>query len=124
MAHIAHTYYTHTYARYDSQPLQPYIIFQKHAYNVYHKHGFLRFAPSSSSSSSLERQLLIDDTKTLAVLDDFSSTFENVLACCDLNDAKGGQGLEDILATLRKESDFVDEVVALCFNKSSSSKAK
>jgi len=94
------------FAKFDSQPMQPYIVFQIHAFNTYHKHGFLRMDASGNL-------IVLDASKTLAVLDDFSKTFEDVLDCCDRNDTAGGRGLEAILATMSKQSDFVSKVVSL-----------
>lgn len=95
---------------------QAYIIFQIHAYNVYHKHGFLRFAEEEESKDDATKwcNLVVDDSKTLACLDDFSDTFEDMLACCDANDAEGGARLERILSTIRAPTPFVMRVVELC----------
>jgi len=93
------------FAKFTSQPMQPYIIFQIHAYNVYLKNHFFTFH---------DLKISVDLSKVLDVLDDFSSLFEEVLRCCDEQNADGARGLEQILQTMRSTSPFVDAVVALC----------
>lgn len=101
------------FEKFDSQPMQPYIIFQIHAYNTYHKHGFLRFAQQEANQED-SLLLEVDDTNTLKVLDDFSELFENFLGHLDEGGEKGKEGLESILENMRKPSDFVRKVVLLC----------
>ena len=96
------------FMKYDSQPLQPYIIFQVYAYKTYHKHGFL--------VGDGDGLLVIDPTKTLAVLDEFSANFEAILKACDAGGAAGGAELERILGEMRPPTEFVNSVVKMCQN--------
>ena len=95
------------FMKFDSLPLQPYIVFQLHAFNVYNKHGFMVLNGDS-------KKLQLDASKTLAVLADFSETFEKVLDLCDLGGVEGGKGLEELLVKLRHESEFTQSVVEMC----------
>lgn len=61
--------------RYDSSALRPYIIFQVYAYKVYEAQGFL--------TRHADGKLVIDESKTLDVLDVFSSCFLRLLGCMD-----------------------------------------
>jgi len=88
--------------KYGSEALRPYIIFQVFAYKVYHRHGYL--------SLHSDGTVLIDASKTLAVLDDFAECFLRILACMDRED---GPGLEKILyEEMAPEDAFVRAVVA------------
>lgn len=90
--------------KYESEALRPYIIFQVYAYKVYHQHGYLTLHPESG-------QLVLDESKTLDVLDHFKGCFQRLLACMD---DKDGPGLEKILfSEMAPEDDFVRAVVAL-----------
>ena len=72
---------------------------------------------SGDVDTSVWSQLLIDDSKTLAVLEDFAATFEEILGCLDANDAEGGATLERILADMRAPTPFVLRMVELCNSK-------
>lgn len=93
------------FSKFSSQPMQPYIIFQIHAYNVYLKHGFFQFEQNA---------IIVDPSKVLDVLDDFSALFESVLASCDKQNEEGGKELEGVLATMRQVTPFVEQVVKMC----------
>lgn len=95
------------FSKYDSQPLQPYIIFQTYAYNVYNKHGFISLSPASN-------KLTIDPSGTLAVLDEFSAKFIEVLDCLDANDAAAGKILDSMVETMRQPSTFTKDVIERC----------
>ena len=86
--------------------LQPYIVFQIHAYNVYFKEGFLSF--------DAEGKIVIDVSKTLQVLDSFSSLFEDILDALDLCNEEGGQTLESILGMMNVPSDLTNQVIRNC----------
>ena len=64
-----------------------YIIFQVYAYKVYHQQGFLTVDAGSG-------KLVIDATKTLAVLEVFCECFLRLL---DFMDKADGAGLEKML---------------------------
>jgi hypothetical protein len=99
------------FAKFNVISLQPYIVFQIHAYNLYFKHGFLKFDATNTD------KLVIDVSKTLDVLDDFSNLFENgILNALDLNNEEGGNKLETILNEMRQPSDMTKKVVDLCLN--------
>ena len=94
------------FAKFKTISLQPYIVFQIHAYNTYFKHGFLSFK---------EDKLVLDVSKTLPVLDDFSNLFESgILDALDLNNEEGGKKLETILSEMRVPTDNTLKVVDLC----------
>jgi hypothetical protein len=94
------------FAKYNSAPLKPYIIFQIYAYKVYHSVGFL--------SLNDEGRVVIDATKTLEVLTVFSDKYLEILGAEDLCD---GPALESIVQQMSSESDFVQHVVAQVFKK-------
>ena len=96
------------FAKFDQISLQPYIVFQIHAYNTYFKHGFLSFDAKNES-------LVIDASKTLPVLDDFSDLFEQILDALDLNNEVGGKKLETILDQMKQPSELTKKAVGLCF---------
>ena len=96
------------FAKFDQISLQPYIVFQIHAYNTYFKHGFLSF-------DATNKALIIDESKTLPVLDDFSDLFEQILDALDLNNEEGGKMLESILDQMRQPSESTNRAVTLCF---------
>jgi len=98
------------FSKFESQPMQPYIIFHVHFYNICYKHKFLQLTKSDSK----EDQIVIDATHTLDVLDDLSDLFERFLDHLDDGGSKGKEGLENILESMRKPSDFVKTVVRLC----------
>ena len=89
------------FAKFRSAPLRPYIIFQIYAWKVYHKHGYL----TENEAGLVE----IDDSKTLAVLEEFSRTYEAILDC---EDALDGAGLQRILDDMAVETDFIQRIVA------------
>jgi hypothetical protein len=89
------------FAKFRSAPLRPYIIFQIYAWKVYHKHGYL--------TETAEGRVQLDDSKTLAVLDEFSGRYEELLAC---EDSMDGAGLQAILDDMAAETDFIQRVVA------------
>ena len=93
------------FAKFNTISLQPYIVFQIHAYNTYFKHGFLSFESG---------KLVLDVSKTLAVLDDFSNLFESILNALDLNNEDGGKKLESILLEMREPEVDTKKVVDLC----------
>ena len=74
---------------------------QIYAYTTYAKHGYL-------SQDASTGRLVLDESRTLAVLDAFSEQFEAVLECEDRAD---GAALAAILAEMEQESDFVRAVV-------------
>ena len=70
------------------------------------RHGFLSFK---------EDKLVLDVSKTLPVLDDFSNLFESgILDAIDLNNEEGGKKLETILSEMRVPTDNTLKVVDLC----------
>ena len=89
------------FAKFTSEPLRPYIIFQIYAWKTYHKHGYL----TENSSGLVE----LDDSKTIAVLEVFCSCYEDILNCEDTMD---GAGLQHILDMMAEETDFVKRIVA------------
>lgn len=93
------------FSKFTSQPMQPYIIFQMHAYDTYLKYGFFKFEKNAIS---------VDLSKVLDVLDHFSDLFEEILSCCDKQNKEGAKRLEQILEMMRIPSPFVQEVVKLC----------
>lgn len=89
--------------KYHSQSLWPYIIFQIYNHKVCHKHGYLKTHENG--------KLLIDESKTLAVLDELSACFLRIL---DHMDTADGAALENILfKEMEPEDDFVKHVVGL-----------
>lgn len=86
--------------------LQPYIVFQIHAHNVYFREGFL--------SLDEDGKVVIDASKTLKVLDSFSSLFEEILDALDLGNEEGGQKLERILELMERPSDQTNKVIQNC----------
>jgi hypothetical protein len=92
------------FSKYDSEALRPYIIFMVYAYKAYGQHGYLSFHPETG-------RLVLDPSKTLAVLDTFSECFERVLAA---EDASDGTALEKILyGEMSPEDEFVRSVLGL-----------
>ena len=94
------------FMKYHTISLQPYIVFQVHAYNVYFREGFLSF--------DAEGKIVIDVSKTEQVLDSFSSLFEDILDALDLCNEEGGQKLESILGMMKCPSDQTDRVIKIC----------
>lgn len=91
------------FAKYESEALRPYIIFQVYAFKVYGRTGYLAAHPASG-------KLVLDASKTLEVLNIFSSTFLLIL---DAMDAANGAALEHILfEELAPEDAFVRATVA------------
>jgi hypothetical protein len=94
------------FAKYSSAPLKPYIIFQIYAYKVYHASGYL--------SLNGEGKVVIDPSKTLAVLAIFREKYLEILHAEDMLD---GELLETIVEEMRSETDFISHVVSQVFNK-------
>ena len=94
------------FMKFNTISLQPYIVFQIHAYNTYFKENFLAF--------DSEGKILIDPTKVLNVLDSFSDLFEQILDALDLNNEEGGKTLENILEVMRQPSAETKTVIDLC----------
>lgn len=94
------------FAKFDSQALQPYIIFQIYAYKTYEKHGFLKLGATG--------KLSLDASRTLPVLDEFSAAFLEILDCCDMANAAGGSRLVAMTDGMRQTTPFVDALVAMC----------
>jgi len=89
--------------KYDSQALWPYIIFQIYLHKVCDKHGYLKKHENG--------KLLLDEGKTLTVLDELSACFLRIL---DSMDAADGAALESILfKEMEPQDDFVKHVVSL-----------
>jgi len=89
--------------KYDSQALWPYIIFQIYNHKVCRKHGYLKTHENG--------KLVLDESKTLAVLDELSACFLRIL---DHMDAADGAALESILfKEMAPEDAFVKHVVGL-----------
>jgi len=90
--------------KYESSALRPYITFQIYAYKVYERTGYLKVHSESES-----KKLVIDETKTLAALEEFGDCFLRILG---LMDEKDGKALEQILEEeMKPESDLVRDVV-------------
>jgi len=89
--------------KYNSEALRPYIIFQVYNYKVCHKHGYLKTHENG--------KLVLDPSKTLAVLEELSACFLRIL---DLMDEANGTALESILfEEMAPEDTFVRHVVSL-----------
>jgi len=89
--------------KYDSQALWPYIIFQIYNHKVCHKHGYLK--------THEDGKLVLDESKTLLVLDELSACFLRIL---NHMDAADGAALESILfKEMAPEDAFVKHVVGL-----------
>jgi hypothetical protein len=90
------------FAKFSSQPLRPYIIFQIYAYKVYIENGYL----IEDSTTGL---LTFDDSKVLDVLQIFSNMYLRILDAMDNNNEND---LYVILDSMALETDFVKRVVA------------
>jgi hypothetical protein len=90
--------------KYDSEALRPYIIFMVYSYKTYEKHGFLAIDPATG-------KLMIDATKTMAVLETFSDCYLRILSAMDNAD---GAALEAILfGEMAPENTFVRHLLHL-----------
>ena len=89
------------FAKFTSEPLRPYIIFQIYAWKTYFAQGYV--------TEGADGKLSIDDTKTLQVLEIFSNRFVAILDCEDSGDAETLLGFLD---EMQQETDAVRRVVA------------
>jgi hypothetical protein len=89
------------FAKYESEPLKPYIIFQRYAYKTYFAHGYL-------TQDAATGELTLHDEKTLDVLEAFAERFLAILDCEDRADA---DSLVGFLEEMEVETDFVRDVV-------------
>jgi len=89
------------FAKYNSEPLRPYIIFQTYAFNMYASKGYI--------AEDASGKLVLDDSKTMDVLDAFSERFLAILECEDKAD---GKTLTRFLGEMQDETDLIRRVVA------------
>ena len=89
------------FAKFDSEPLKPYIVFQIYAYKTYFDAGYLRVESTTG-------KLVLDDEKTEAVLACFAERFLAILDCEDRADA---DTLVGFLEEMEQQTDFVRGVV-------------
>lgn len=86
--------------KFKSEPLRPYIIFQIYAYKTYFETGYL---------SLVDGEVVIDDSKTLEVLEVMATQYLEILDC---EDAANGPALQKIMDMMAEETDFIRHVVS------------
>ena len=95
------------FAKYKSEALRPYIIFQIYCWKTCERLGYL----TTSSKEAGQGLLRIEATKTLDVLDALSDCFERLLAAMDSGD---GTALEKmLLEEMAPETNFIKRVVEM-----------
>ena len=94
------------FAKFKSEPLRPYIIFQIYAYKTYMKHGFL----IANHTSDTTVEMSINTDSTLEVLSEFSDLYLSILKCEDNSD---GAKLQSILDEMMIENDTIQKIVKM-----------
>ncbi len=94
------------FAKYNSESLRPYIIFQVYAYKVYHELGYI--------SLNEDGRVVIDTSKTIQVLEKFSAQYLEILQC---EDDLNGNRLQEIVEAMAKETEFIQVVLSRVFKK-------
>jgi len=87
--------------KFKSEPLRPYIIFQIYAYKTYFKHGYLSLNDGG--------EVVIDDSKTVEVLDIMANQYLEILG---FEDDRNGPSLEKVMDMMAEETDFIRHVVS------------
>lgn len=94
------------FAKFRSEPLRPYIIFQIYAYKTYMKHGFL----TAENKADNTVEMTINTDSTLEVLAEFSALYLKILECED--NADGAQ-LQSILNEMMIENETIQKIVKM-----------